>query len=75
MKQMTTTKLSARNKLPGRVTGITEGQATANVHVDVSGMTIVASITIEAVKELGLVKGSEVTVIIKASDVMLATSD
>lgn len=66
-------KLSARNKLPGRVVGITQGQATANVTVDVAGMTVVAAITVDAVRELGLAQGSDVTVVIKASDVMLAT--
>jgi molybdopterin-binding protein len=66
-------KLSARNQLAGRVVGITQGQATANVSVDVSGMTVVAAITVDAVRELGLVEGTEVTVVIKASDVMLAT--
>jgi len=68
-------KLSARNKLPGRVVGITQGQATANVTVDVAGMKVVAAITVEAVRELGLTEGTNVTVVVKASDVMLATGD
>ncbi|MBV8526699.1 MAG: TOBE domain-containing protein [Candidatus Dormibacteraeota bacterium] len=68
-------KLSARNKLPGRVVSITRGEATANVNVDVAGMTMTAAITVAAVDELGLVEGSEVTVVVKASDVMLAVAD
>ncbi len=36
---------------------------------------MVAAITVQAVEELGVTEGSDVTVIIKASDVMLATSD
>jgi molybdopterin-binding protein len=66
-------KLSARNQLAGRITGITRGEAIANVELDVSGQRLVASITGEAVDDLGLDVGSDVTVVIKASDVMLAT--
>ncbi len=65
-------KLSARNKLAGSVTEITRGEAIANVVIDVSGQRLVASITVEAVEELGLAKGTKVTAIVKASDVILA---
>lgn len=68
-------KLSARNQIPSRVTSITEGEAIANVVLDANGVRLVASITVEAVRELGLAEGSEVTALIKASDVLLATSD
>jgi molybdopterin-binding protein len=66
-------KLSARNRLNGTVQKITKGEAIANVVVDVAGQRVVASITVEAVEDLGISEGSEVTVVIKASDVMLAT--
>ena len=66
-------KLSARNQIPARVTAITAGEATANVELDANGVRLVASITVEAVRDLGLAVGSEVTAVIKASDVMLAT--
>jgi molybdopterin-binding protein len=66
-------KISARNQLSGTVTKVSEGAAIANVEVDVNGQRVVSSITVEAVKELGLAEGSAVTVIVKASDVMLAT--
>ena len=68
-------KLSARNQLPGRVTSIAEGAAIANVVLDVGGNRVVASITVEAARELGLQEGSEVVALVKASDVMLATRD
>lgn len=68
-------RLSARNQLRGRVTGIRKGEAIANVEVDVAGQRVVASITVESVEELGIDQGSEVTVVIKASDVMLAVAD
>ena len=65
--------LSARNQIKGTVTRITQGEAIANVEVDAGGQRIVASITVEAAKELGLAEGTAVTAIIKASDVILAT--
>jgi len=66
-------KLSARNQIPARVTGINEGEAIANVELDAGGVRLVASITVEAARQLGLAEGSEVTAMVKASDVMLAT--
>ena len=64
-------KLSARNPLAGTVVKITRGEAIANVVLDVGGQRIVASITAEAVDELGLKEGSSATAVIKASDVMI----
>jgi molybdopterin-binding protein len=55
------------------VRSITQGSAIANVVLDVGGQRLVASITVEAVNELGLSEGSQVTAIIKASDVIIAT--
>jgi len=66
-------KLSARNQIPARVTAITAGEATANVELYANGVRLVASITVEAVRDLGLAEGSEVTAVIKASEVILAT--
>jgi molybdopterin-binding protein len=68
-------RVSARNQLPGTVQAITHGEATANVVLDVAGMRVVAAITVEAVRDLGITEGSEVTAIIKASDVMLGVAD
>jgi molybdopterin-binding protein len=68
-------KLSARNQLSATVTNINEGAAIANVELDVNGQRLVASITVEAARELGLQDGTPVTAIVKASDVILATAD
>ena len=65
-------KLSARNQLAGTVTEVTHGEAIANVVLDVNGQRLVASITLEAARELGLEAGRQVTAIVKASDVILA---
>jgi molybdopterin-binding protein len=68
-------RLSARNQIPARITSIHAGEAIANVELNANGVRLVASITVEAVKQLGLVEGSEVTAVIKASDVMVGTAD
>jgi molybdopterin-binding protein len=68
-------KLSARNQIPARVVAINAGEAIANVELDAGGVRLVASITVEAVKQLGLTEGATITAVIKASDVMVATSD
>ncbi|HKH40835.1 MAG TPA: TOBE domain-containing protein [Solirubrobacterales bacterium] len=65
-------QISARNKLPGEVKNVTEGEAIANVELEVNGMRLVASVTVEAVRELGIAPGKKVSALIKASDVMLA---
>lgn len=66
-------KISARNALKGTVTDIREGVVTAVVTIDIGGGNhVVSSITMESVQNLGLSKGSDVTAIVKASNVMLA---
>lgn len=65
-------KLSARNVIKGKVVGIDEGQVTAIVRVKIGGGNVItSSITMAALKDLGLKKGSEVHAIIKASEVLL----
>jgi molybdopterin-binding protein len=65
-------KLSARNQLKGKVVEVHKGQTTAHVRIDVgNGAIITASITNEAVDDLGLKVGDQATAIIKASDVIV----
>ena len=66
-------QLSARNQIPATVISINSGEAIANVELDANGTRLVASITVKAVEQLGLTEGTQVTAIIKASDVILAT--
>jgi molybdopterin-binding protein len=68
-------KLSARNQVPAKVVAITHGEAIANVQMDANGQRLLASITLEAVRELGIEEGSDVVAIVKASDVMVAVGD
>ncbi len=65
-------KISARNILQGKVKEIKKGATTAHVLIDVAGATVTASITNEAVDELGLNVGANVKAVIKSSDVMVA---
>ncbi|WP_067734408.1 TOBE domain-containing protein [Novosphingobium naphthalenivorans] len=65
-------KISARNQISGTVTTITPGAVNGSVKVDIGGGTVVTSnITEESIAELGLAVGDAVTVIIKASDVLI----
>ena len=64
-------KLSARNQLPGTVVEVRRGATTSHVVLDVRGARITASITNEAVDELGLAAGIDAFAVIKASDVMI----
>jgi molybdate transport system regulatory protein len=67
-------KLSTRNQIPGTVTEVKTGEVMASVKVTLNGGdTITAAITGEAVADLGLAPGSKVTVLVKATEVMLAT--
>lgn len=65
-------KISARNVIKGKITDVVKGATTAHVRIDVGGTILTASITNEAVDELGLAKGLAVSAVIKSSDVMVA---
>ena len=67
-------KISARNILKGKIVGVTKGQTTAHVRIDVGGAIVTASITNEAVDDLKLKSGQDAFAVIKASDVMIAIS-
>jgi molybdate transport system regulatory protein len=65
-------RLSARNQLAGTVAAIDAGAVTTTVKVRLEGgATMTSSITKEAADELGLREGMPVTVVVKASDVMI----
>ena len=65
-------QISARNQLEGKVTNVITGNVMAEVTVDVGGQEIVSAITRGSVESLGLAPGDDVTVIVKATEVMLA---
>jgi molybdopterin-binding protein len=64
-------RISARNRLKGTIVEVTKGATTAHVRIDVGGTVVTASITNEAVDELGLEVGLEAYAVVKASDVMV----
>lgn len=65
-------RISARNQIKGKVLEVTKGATTSHVRVEIAaGQVITASITNEAVDDLGLKAGMTATVVIKASDVMI----
>jgi molybdopterin-binding protein len=69
-------QLSARNQLSGTVTAVKQGAVMAEVVVTLDGgPEIVSAITVASVQRLKLAAGSKVTVVIKATEVMLATED
>ena len=69
-------KISARNQLSGTVRSVTEGSVMAEVVVDVTGgHQLVAAITAESARQLGLAPGTTVVAVIKSTEVMLAVDD
>ena len=64
-------KISARNQIAGRLVALTPGAVNGTVKVDIGGTIVTASITEEAIADLNLAEGDRVTVIVKASDVMI----
>ena len=66
-------RISARNQIKGTVIDIKKGATTSHVRVDIgNGQTVTSSITNESVDELGIKAKDKVTVVVKASDVMIA---
>ena len=66
-------ELSARNQLNGTVTAVKSGAVMAEVTVEVRPGTVTAAITDASRDRLSLKEGDTVAVIIKATEVMIAT--
>jgi molybdopterin-binding protein len=66
-------RISARNQIKGTVIEVKKGATTSHIRVDIgNGQIVTSSITNEAVDELGITAKDKVTVVVKASDVMIA---
>jgi molybdopterin-binding protein len=69
-------RLSARNQLPGTVKTVTAGRVMAEVVVEVAGgHELVAAITAESARQLGLTPGKRVVAVVKSTAVMIAVDD
>lgn len=66
-------KISARNRLKGKVTAVEKGEVTAKVRIEIAApTTVTAIISREAVEELKIKTGDKVEAVIKATEVMVA---
>ena len=67
-----TLNISARNKFQGTVDSINQGEINSELIIDIgNGDKIASIITTNSIEKLGIIKGSQVSAIIKASDVMI----
>lgn len=64
-------KLSARNQFAGTVTKVTDGAVNGIVTIDVNGTPVSATISMVAIRELGLEPGKAAYAVIKATEVMV----
>ena len=65
-------KLSARNQLTGKIVEIEEGAVNAIIKLQIADDVIISStISMSAVKELGLEVGKEAKAVVKATSVMV----
>jgi len=64
-------KLSTRNQLAGKVTDVKLGTIMSQITVDIGGQSVTAAITRESAEQLELAEGDDVTVLIKATEVMI----
>jgi molybdopterin-binding protein len=67
-----TKELSTRNQLRGTVSNVNLGSVMAEVEIEVGGQDFVAAVTKHSVERLSLKQGDSVTVLVKATEVMLA---
>lgn len=68
-------KLSTRNRLPGTITEIVKGEASAKVTLQVGDNHVVSLITRESADEMELEVGQQASALVKATDVMILTDE
>lgn len=66
-------KISARNRIEGKVVSVEKGDVAATVKIQITTPTVVtAFITREAVEDLGIEDGDRVAAVVKATEVMVS---
>ena len=69
-------KLSARNQFKGSIVAIDEGAVNGIVKIDIGGGNIMsATISMAAIRELGLKVGGEAYAVVKATSVMVGVDE
>ena len=68
-------KLSARNQFAGTVTAVKEGAVNGIVSIDVNGSTVSSTISMSAIRELGLEPGKKAYAVVKATEVMVGRGE
>jgi molybdate transport system regulatory protein len=67
-------RLSIRNQLDGTIEAVTRGEVMGTVRTRLTGgQEVTAAITLDAVDDLKLAEGQPVTVLLKSTEVFLAT--
>ena len=68
-------KLSARNQFAGTVAKVNEGAVNGIVSIDVNGTIVSSTISMSAIRELGLEPGKKAYAVVKATDVMVGRGE
>lgn len=68
-------KLSARNQFAGTVAKVSEGAVNGIVSIDVNGTIVSSTISMSAIRELGLEPGKKAYAVVKATDVMVGRGE
>ena len=68
-------KLSARNQFPGTVTQVNEGAVNGIVTIDVNGTPVTSTISMSAIRELGLEPSKKAYAVVKATEVMVGLGE
>lgn len=65
-------KLSARNKLPGKVLNVEKSGLVSKITIEIEPSVMTSVVTEEAVEKLGIKPGDRIYAVIKATEVMVA---